>query len=429
MSKTIIFFPEGAYGPTNNCVGIGDVLRRRGHRVVFVVEESFAGTLEAKGFEERLMRLGPPPEVEEEPGQFWKDFIRDTAPVFRQPTIEQLGDFIAPTFQALLDGARYVDDRLREIIDEVQPDVIVEDNVVTFPAILASGRPWVRIVSCNPAEVKDPDVPPPFSGYAADDRSGWDAYWDEYRRTHGEMHAAFDAFVREAGAPPLPDLEFIHASDDLNLYLYPDAVDYPRRRSLGPTWHNLQTSVRTTDEDWSVPEELAGGEGSLVYLSLGSLGSGDVELMQRLVDAMGDSRHRVIVSKGPQHEQIRLHDNMVGAEFLPQTSVLPHVDLVITHGGNNTVTESLHFGKPMVLLPLFWDQYDNAQRIHETGFGIRLDTYGHDPSQLRGAVDALLSDAALHAKLEATAQALQAAPGTVRAADLIEQLVREPASR
>src|SRR3954452_4324374 len=95
--KTIVFFPEGAYGPTNNCVGIGDVLRRRGHRVVFIVEESFAGTLEAKGFEERLMRLGPKPAVEEAPGQFWKDFIRDTAPVFRTPTIEQLETFIAPT--------------------------------------------------------------------------------------------------------------------------------------------------------------------------------------------------------------------------------------------------------------------------------------------------------------------------------------------
>ena len=58
---TIVFFPEGAYGPTNNCVGIGDVLRQRGHRVVFIVEESFAGTLEAQGFEERLMRLTPPP--------------------------------------------------------------------------------------------------------------------------------------------------------------------------------------------------------------------------------------------------------------------------------------------------------------------------------------------------------------------------------
>ena len=76
---TVVFFPEGAYGPTNNCVGIGQVLVERGHRVVFVIEESFAGSLEAQGFEERLMRLGPPPEVEEEPGQFWKDFIRDTA--------------------------------------------------------------------------------------------------------------------------------------------------------------------------------------------------------------------------------------------------------------------------------------------------------------------------------------------------------------
>ena len=81
--STVVFFPEGAYGPTNNCVGIGQVLVERGHRVVFVIEESFAGSLEAQGFEERLMRLGPPAEVEEEPGQFWKDFIRDTAPVFR----------------------------------------------------------------------------------------------------------------------------------------------------------------------------------------------------------------------------------------------------------------------------------------------------------------------------------------------------------
>ena len=57
QAATIVFFPEGAYGPTNNCVGIGQVLRERGHRVVFVIEESFAGSLEAQGFEERLMRL------------------------------------------------------------------------------------------------------------------------------------------------------------------------------------------------------------------------------------------------------------------------------------------------------------------------------------------------------------------------------------
>src|SRR4029453_5207888 len=164
MRKTVVLFPEGAFGPTNNCVGIGEVLRRRGHRVVFVVEESFAGSLEERGFEERLMRLAPPPEELEKPGQFWKDFIRDTAPIFRKSTFEQLGEFIAPTWQALLDGARYVDERLVEILDELQPGAIVEDNVCCFPAILASGRPWVRIVSCNPLELKDPELPPPYGG-------------------------------------------------------------------------------------------------------------------------------------------------------------------------------------------------------------------------------------------------------------------------
>src|SRR5215470_12574393 len=117
---TVLFFPEGAYGPTNNCVGIGQVLQERGHRVVFVVEESFAGTLEAQGFEERHVRLAPPADEEEVPGQFWKDFIRDTAPVFRRPTIDQLADFIEPTFRALVDGARYADDRLREIFAELE---------------------------------------------------------------------------------------------------------------------------------------------------------------------------------------------------------------------------------------------------------------------------------------------------------------------
>ena len=67
----------------------------------------------------------------------------------------------------------------------------------------------MRIVSCNPAEIKDPDVPPPFSGYPAADRSGWDAYWAEYRAHARRAARGFDAFCRERGAPPLPDLEFI----------------------------------------------------------------------------------------------------------------------------------------------------------------------------------------------------------------------------
>ncbi len=424
--RTIVFFPEGAFGPTNNCVGIGQVLRARGHRVVFIVEESFAGTLEAKGFEERPMRLGPKPEVEEIPGQFWIDYIRETAPVFRKPTIEQLGEFMAPTWRALVDGAMYVNERLTEIIDELTPDVIVEDNVVGFPALAASGRPWVRIVSCNPTELKDPAVPPFSSGYPVADRSDWPAFLAEVDRTHRDLWDEFDTFSREHGdaglryGPDGPD--FISESPWLNLYLYPAEADYARQRALGPTWHRLDSSVRAADSTWELPDQLRGGDGALIYLSLGSLGSADVGLMQRLVDVLATSEHRVIVSKGPLADRIRLHDNQTGEGFLPQPAILPQVDLVITHGGNNTVTEAIHNGLPMVVLPLFWDQVDNAQRIEEVGFGRRLATYDFRDEELTDAIDELLADRSLRARLAAISARLKADPGTIRAADLIERV-------
>ena len=427
MPQTIVFFPEGAFGPTNNCVGIGQVLRDRGHRVVFVIEESFAGSLESHGFEERLMRLGPPAEVEEEPGQFWKDFIRETAPVFRKPTIDQLAEFIEPTWRALCDGAQYVDDRLREIFDEVGPDVIVQDNVVGFPAIQHSGRPWARIVSCNPLEVKDSEIPPVFSGYAADDRSGWEEFRREYLRATADLHGEFSAFFEERGAPALREAEFIHESAWLNLTLYPREVDYERGEPLGPTWHRLETCVRHADKAPDLPDRITSGAGGLVYLSLGSLGSADVDLMKRLVDDLSRSPHRFIVSKGPQAAEFELAENMWGEEFVPQPALLPLADVVITHAGNNTTTECFHFGKPMIALPLFWDQYDNAQRVDETGYGIRLATYEFVADELLGAIDRLLEDRALHGRMAAISERVRRAPGTVTAANLIERLTRERA--
>jgi uncharacterized protein (TIGR00661 family) len=126
---------------------------------------------------------------------------------------------------------------------------------------------------------------------------------------------------------------------------------------------------------------------------------------------------------GPQHEELHLAPNMTGEEFLDQPAILSEVDVVITHGGNNTITESLHFGKPMVVLPLFWDQHDNAQRMHELGLGRRLDTYEHEPAELIEAIETLLADPLLPGRLSGISARLQADPGTVKAASLIEALV------
>jgi MGT family glycosyltransferase len=177
--------------------------------------------------------------------------------------------------------------------------------------------------------------------------------------------------------------------------------------------------VRATDDAWAPPEP----DGRrLVYLSLGSLGSADVDLMRSLVAALAQTPHRYVVSRGPRHDEYELATNMIGAEFLPQTSVLPHVDAVITHGGNNTVTESLWFGKPKLVLPIFWDQHDNAQRVHETGYGIRLPTYASGPQDLAAAVDRLLTDDGVRGRVAAAGERLRRRPGTAVAADLIERL-------
>ena len=416
---TILFMPESAYGPTNNCIGIGDVLRRRGHRVVFAAEASWKGRLEPLGFEEDLVDLSAPAAAEQDAGQFWKDFIASTAPEFRKPTIEQLQTWIKPVWEELIGGARYCHEQLSAIVARTRPDVIVEDNVVAFPALLTAGVPFVRIVSCNPLEIADPALPPAFSGYPVADQAQWPGFRAEYDRVHRPIWGEFSDWVTSQGAPPLPDLGFIH-SGDVNLYVYPELADYQRSRPLGPGWQRLDSSVRETDERFTVPDSLAGQEGALIYFSLGSLGSADVPLMRRVIGCLAATPHRYIVSKGPLHAELELAPNMHGAEFLPQTSVIPQADLVITHGGNNTATECLHFGKPMIVLPLFWDQHDNAQRVDELGLGVRLDTYRFTDAEMHGAIARLLGDEALHARLGEAGRQIQARQGLRRAAGLIE---------
>jgi MGT family glycosyltransferase len=443
-AKTIAFFPEpGAWGPTNDCAAIGSLLLEQGHRVVFVVDECFAGVLEPRGFEEHLFRTAP---AEEEaaltedaagsaaddaaPEDPWSEFIRVTAPEFRRPTIDQIETVTKPIWETLVAAEQYAHERLTATWDEVRPDVVATDNVTGYPAVELGGCPWVRIVSCNPLEMRDPDLPPPLSGLPVADRSQWQAFRDEYSRVHADLLREHNEFRASVGVVPCPPDEFSRESPWLNLYEFPAAADYARARPLAPTWHRMDSSVRATEAPFDVSEHLP-GDGKVVYLSLGSLGCMDLGLMQRLIDALATTKQRVIVSMGPLKDQMTLGPRMYGDEFLPQPSILPQCDLLITHGGNNTVCEGFHFGLPMIGLPLFWDQYDNAQRLDETGFGARLPTYDWTEEQLVGTVERLLADDALRARMRASARDVRAQAGSAKGADLIERLALtgEPVTR
>lgn len=420
-TKTFLFMPENAYGPTNNCVGIGHQLLARGHRVVFAAEGSWNEMLLEHGFEHEQIDLAPPAEGEpQDADQFWKDYIAEISPEFRKTTAEQLETVIKPIFESLLDGVQYCEPQLKAAIERVKPDVIIEDNVITFPALTTAGVPFVRLTSVNPLEVPGEGAAPVFSGLGEAEPELWPAFREEFRRTHLELWRAFDAWAQEQGTTPLPELQFMHCGD-LNLYVFPEELDYTDARPLDSSWHRLDSSVRQTEtEAPELPAGFTDGSRPLVYFSLGSLGSADVSLMRRVIAALGEMPVNVIVSMGPRHEEIELADNMWGAKFLPQTTLIPLADLVVTHGGNNTVTEAMHFGKPMVLLPLFWDQYDNAQRVHERGFGRRLPTYDFTSEDLRGAVDELLADAELRERMRGIGASIRERDGLNRAADLIE---------
>jgi UDP:flavonoid glycosyltransferase YjiC (YdhE family) len=74
----------------------------------------------------------------------------------------------------------------------------------------------------------------------------------------------------------------------------------------------------------------------------------------------------------------------------------------------------------MIVLPLFWDQHDNAQRVEELGLGARLDTYRFADAQMHGALARLLGDTALRDRLSRAAAVIQGRQGLRRAADAIE---------
>lgn len=236
-----------------------------------------------------------------------------------------------------------------------------------------------------------------------------------------------------------PNDIIIPPTESLSVYATPEELNYDPVRAK-TNWINLEVFQKVNPEkrgtltDLGVPQKFLDSDlngkfsGKLVYLSLGSMGSVDLDLMRRLVRILGSTNHKCIVSKGPRHLEYELAANMWGKGFLPQTDLLPWVDLVITHGGNNTTTETFAVGKPMVVMPLFSDQHDNAQRLHETGLGVRVKPYSFEDNELVEAIDRLLYDQRLNQVLQRASQRIQNSNVHQLVADRIEEIIQQQQS-
>jgi UDP:flavonoid glycosyltransferase YjiC (YdhE family) len=176
---------------------------------------------------------------------------------------------------------------------------------------------------------------------------------------------------------------------------------------------------------YEVPAFEANNDKPLVYVSFGSLGSGDTDLLKRIIGVMANLPYRALVNVGDYMDAYDATPPNVHLEsWYPQPSVIAQSDAVIHHGGNNSFTECLYFGKPALIMPYVWDGHDNATRVQETGHGLKSHRNDWSDDDLANALETLVSDAAMQRKLAATSAHMQASDGTRKAAGLLDQLIR-----
>lgn len=433
--KTILFAPLDSAGHINSLVSIANHLKSQGHRTVFLFMDPIANTLTQQGHE---VYDSTTPDlaasVESDAAQDkWNEVIAACQEVWSSGDVmRNLEVELKLGFSTMIDDIKKRNSNIEEKLKLIKPDLLVIDHYFGIPALFKANLPWIRIFSAAPLALHDnPDLAAPWLGlptiWNKDDPKQRD-YVERSKKARKELYDSYNSYWRSFDLPDLPTqpISYIPVSPYLNIYMYPEELDYLEGGTL-KDWQRCDCMVRDQKAvKFEVPEKLRGKPGKLIFLSLGSLASADVQLMKRLTSLLADSPHRFIVSKGPLHNQYDLPDNMWGDKFLPQLEILTCVDLIITHGGNNTLTESFYYGVPgFVICPLFGDQFDNATRVEEKGFGIRLDPYNCTKEQLLEAVEKVLGKEDIKPQIKAISERMQKPEARNRSIKLVSDLVEK----
>jgi MGT family glycosyltransferase len=132
-----------------------------------------------------------------------------------------------------------------------------------------------------------------------------------------------------------------------------------------------------------------------IYLTLGTVSFGAVEVLRRAVAETSELEVDVLVAVGPEGDPAALgdvSDNVHIERFVNQAQVLPLVDLAVTHGGTGTVLGALQAGLPQLLIPQGADQFFNMEILTTVGAARGLRDEEQAPGAIKAAAAALLSD-------------------------------------
>ncbi|MFF9076760.1 macrolide family glycosyltransferase [Streptomyces sp. NPDC014872] len=197
-----------------------------------------------------------------------------------------------------------------------------------------------------------------------------------------------------------------------------DRVDTDTVTFVGPCF-----DARESEGSWTRP---AAAE-NVLLVSLGSAFTRRPEFYRQCLAAFGDRPGWHVVLQIGKYTDPRelgtIPSNVEVHSWVPQRAILEQADAFVTHAGMGGCGEGLMAGVPMIAVPQAADQFTNADRLVELGVARRIDTEDATAETLRNALDGLVADAEVARRSAQLRADARAEGGTMRAADLIENLL------
>jgi UDP:flavonoid glycosyltransferase YjiC (YdhE family) len=238
---------------------------------------------------------------------------------------------------------------------------------------------------------------------------------------------ALNAVRGEYDLPPDPDLTM------LSRYLVLSPVPPSYRDPLfplPPTGHSIRPFMLNAPQNETTPQWLENlPDMPTVYFTLGTVfnrESGD--LFSRVLMALRDLSINLIVTVGTHIDPTEFGaqpDNVRIERFIPQLLLLPHCDLVVSHGGSGSILGALAHGLPSVLIPMGADQPLNAARYQALGAAEILDAITATPELIRQTVSTVLDNSSYRIAAERLRDEIATLPPSEHAVKLLERLAVE----
>jgi MGT family glycosyltransferase len=161
---------------------------------------------------------------------------------------------------------------------------------------------------------------------------------------------------------------------------------------------------------------------TIVYVSLGTLFNAAPDFYRDCFAAFSGMDAQIVLSVGSRISADTLGpppDNVLVRSHVPQLEVLQRASAFVSHGGMNSVSESLFHGVPLVVIPQMSEQEIVGRRVEELGAGVVLERDAVTPSALRASVERVLADRGFAAHASTIGDSFRSAGGVTRAASAI----------